>query len=186
MLNGNRLVLICVAILAFSSGALGKHREPSGLFLIERDGKSGFIDRAGTVVIEPQFDYANEFYEGLACAKIGDNWFYIDQAGQKVIEFKQKIDHAHDFSDTFVKDGKITQAELTSTRERSKDIINTLKNAPANKIEALVAQYNAELTKHLDKFNAEWTNDYLSAFQDAQIMLGFVTSILAKAGIKEA
>src|ERR1044072_864633 len=100
MLNRrSQVVLICVAILAFSSGALGKHREPSGLFLMERDGKNGFIDRAGTVVMEPQFDYANEFYEGLACVKIGDNWSYIDVAGRKVIEFKQKIDHAHDFSE---------------------------------------------------------------------------------------
>jgi hypothetical protein len=89
------------------------------------------------------------------------------------------------FYDTLVKDGKLTQAELDSTRERFKDVIDTLKKAPANKIEALVAQYNAELTEHLDKFNQEWTTNYLAAFQDAEIMLGFVISILGKAGIRE-
>jgi hypothetical protein len=41
-------------------------RQAPGLFLIVRNGKVGFIDRAGKIVIEPQFEMAEQFSDGLA------------------------------------------------------------------------------------------------------------------------
>ena len=89
--------------------------------------------------------------------------------------------------DKLVIDKAITQAELASTREGLKDVVNTLKYTPSNKIEALVAEYGSELTKHFRKFAEETStkSNFLAAFHDAQIMLGFLTSILVKAGIRE-
>lgn len=50
---------------------------------IEVDGKHGFIDRVGAVVIEPVFDGSTgEFSEGLAEVQDGDRWGYIDPAGK--------------------------------------------------------------------------------------------------------
>ncbi len=49
------------------------------LFLIEKDGKSGFIDRTGKVVITPQFDSVSGFSEGLALATRNGRKFFIDQ-----------------------------------------------------------------------------------------------------------
>lgn len=37
------------------------------------------------MVINPQFDYAGEFSEGLAMVKVGDKWGYIDKTGEMVI-----------------------------------------------------------------------------------------------------
>ncbi|PSO79918.1 MAG: hypothetical protein BRC51_06045 [Cyanobacteria bacterium SW_12_48_29] len=37
------------------------------------------------MVINPQFDYAGEFSEGLAPIKISDKWGYIDKTGEMVI-----------------------------------------------------------------------------------------------------
>lgn len=58
----------------------------SHLFPIQVGGKWGYIDRGGTVVLKPQFDYAGRFCEDLALAKIGDKWGYINLSGKIVIE----------------------------------------------------------------------------------------------------
>jgi hypothetical protein len=55
------------------------------------DGKIGYIDGSGRVVIEPQFQRAEIFSEGLAPAGVGDTpfscrWGYIDKAGAWVIQ----------------------------------------------------------------------------------------------------
>jgi hypothetical protein len=60
-----------------------------------------FVDTSGTVVIEPQYDYAGDFFEGLAVAAVqeGDDikWGYIDKTGAWVIE--PQFYMAHDFSE---------------------------------------------------------------------------------------
>ena len=47
--------------------------------------KWGFIDKAGKMVIPPQFANVNDFHEGLAAASVGDKWGYIDKTGKFVI-----------------------------------------------------------------------------------------------------
>ena len=42
-----------------------------------RTGKRGFIDKTGHYVINPQFDGASSFSDGLAAVRIGDKWGYI-------------------------------------------------------------------------------------------------------------
>jgi hypothetical protein len=56
------------------------------LFPIVKDGKWGYMNETGEVVIEPQYDCAWDFSEGLACVQKG--WFrgYIDPAGKIVID----------------------------------------------------------------------------------------------------
>ena len=89
------------------------------------------------------------------------------------------------FFQTLVTNGSIGQDELDGTRSDLSAVIVTLKNTPSDKIEAMVDQYNDELTAHLDKFNSEWGQDLLGAFRDAQIMAGYVTTIMAKSGLEE-
>ncbi|MDW8114786.1 MAG: WG repeat-containing protein, partial [candidate division WOR-3 bacterium] len=50
--------------------------------------KWGYKDKKGEIVIEPQFDEALNFSEGLARVKIGGKWGYIDENGTLVIEPK--------------------------------------------------------------------------------------------------
>ena len=60
-------------------------------------GKCGYIDKTGEFVIEPQFDDADDFSEGLAGVRVGDvrgevGWLkkgkygFIDKTGKFVIE----------------------------------------------------------------------------------------------------
>lgn len=47
--------------------------------------KQGYIDQTGQVVIQPQFNFASEFSEGLAVVEIDHKRGYINQCGQIVI-----------------------------------------------------------------------------------------------------
>ena len=40
--------------------------DPGELYLIEKNGRFGYIDRNGRMVIQPQYDWAFPFSEGLA------------------------------------------------------------------------------------------------------------------------
>jgi hypothetical protein len=64
-------------------------------------------------------------------------------------------------------------------------VIFDLKKTPYSKIEALVSHFDSVLTRYNNDFNAKAANNPLWQLQDAQIMLGFVSTILAKAGIRE-
>jgi len=41
---------------------------------VATEGKYGFIDKSGKYIIEPQFDLAGDFAEGLAAAEVGKKW----------------------------------------------------------------------------------------------------------------
>lgn len=58
--------------------------------------KVGYIDKEGDFVIEPKFDDAKDFYEGLAPAKLDGKWGYIDKTGEFVIH--PQFDRADIFS----------------------------------------------------------------------------------------
>ena len=52
---------------------------------MEINGKWGYINPKGEIVIEPQFDRASDFSakkKGLARVRIGDKWGYINRAGK--------------------------------------------------------------------------------------------------------
>ncbi|MEZ6085587.1 MAG: WG repeat-containing protein [Phycisphaerae bacterium] len=58
------------------------------LFPVRVEGKKGFINKDGELVIAPRFDNAYRFSEGLAAAMINDQWGYIDENGEWVIQPK--------------------------------------------------------------------------------------------------
>ena len=55
------------------------------------------MDKSGKVKINPQFDHAGEFSEGLAVVWIGDKWGFIDKSGQYKIN--PQFDYAQEFSE---------------------------------------------------------------------------------------
>ena len=50
-------------------------------YAAKKDGKFGYIDRTGEMIIPPQFDRAMGFVEGLGRVGIGDKHGYIDKTG---------------------------------------------------------------------------------------------------------
>ena len=72
-----------------------------GLFRISRNGKIGYADKNGVIVIEPKFECAEQFENGVArvalncklvkdksdpapSALASDSWLFIDKKGNKV------------------------------------------------------------------------------------------------------
>ncbi|WP_223209986.1 WG repeat-containing protein [Picosynechococcus sp. NKBG042902] len=42
------------------------------------------MDKEGTMVINPQFDSAGSFSEGLAAVRVGDRMGYINKEGEQI------------------------------------------------------------------------------------------------------
>ena len=87
------------------------------------------------------------------------------------------------FMQSLVTEGSISQDELDGTRSYLSSVATTLKNAPPDKIEALVAQYDEQLTVHINQVNSD-AQDLLGTFREAQIVAGYLTMIMGKVRIK--
>lgn len=71
--------------------------QESTLFQIKKNGKWGYINKFGIIVIKPQFDKALFFSEGLAVVEIDKKYGYIDKAGKTVVI--PRLDWASGFSE---------------------------------------------------------------------------------------
>lgn len=90
------LSLILTPFVIFLPGC-EKETPDIALFLIRVDGKFGYIDQSGKIIIKPQFDFSDDFQEGLALAVINHRFCYINTKGKKVI--KPGFDFAKDFQE---------------------------------------------------------------------------------------
>ena len=54
----------------------------------KQNGKWGFLDEDGNVVIPAEYDSVSPFYFDAAYARQGDRRFIIDRSGRKIVEIK--------------------------------------------------------------------------------------------------
>jgi len=90
-------IIVMLACLFAGQFCLAQPRPDNELFAVEKDRKTGFIDRTGKVVIPFQFDRANGFHEGLALVTLNGKKYFIDPTGR--IVFEAKFDVVRDFSE---------------------------------------------------------------------------------------
>lgn len=100
MKRSSLLVSSVITLIFFSSFYFTYHRaekpdEKKTLFLICENGKWGYIDKAGKVIITLQYYSAQDFSEGLAAVRKEGLYGYIDQSGKFVIG--EKYDYAEPF-----------------------------------------------------------------------------------------
>jgi hypothetical protein len=117
--------LVCVTLLALASCGLAKAQ--GDLFPIKQNQKWGYIDNTGKIVIEPQFQFADRFSEGLAVVEVGHRTYgYIDGLGKFVIN-PQFRDNAGTFSDglAIVAIGEATERRAVYIDKTGKTIIDS-------------------------------------------------------------
>jgi hypothetical protein len=91
-----RLIFIIVAVYAFAVAQ--SNQSAPRLRPIQQDGKWGYIDSTGKIVVKPRFAWAEEFSEGLAAFENEDGKHgYIDDTGRIVID--PKFDNWTEFSE---------------------------------------------------------------------------------------
>src|SRR5262245_25237167 len=75
-------MLAMLWIMALGCQGRAGDKNPSGLFVITQGGRQGYIDKKGKIVINPQFERAYGFTEGLAPVMLGGRIGYIDTDGK--------------------------------------------------------------------------------------------------------
>lgn len=90
-------VLLFVLMAITISGCLAKE-DTLRITAVKVNGKWGFIDKTGKMVIHPQFDGAGNFSEGLAAVKVDNKWGFVNDKGKLIIaaQFANEVD---DFSE---------------------------------------------------------------------------------------
>jgi len=59
----------------------------------------GFLDEDGHIAISPNFDWADDFHEGLAAVRKNGAYFYIDKSGREVLSLPPDCSGAAEFSE---------------------------------------------------------------------------------------
>jgi hypothetical protein len=88
-------VVFLSAVLSSSVSLVAAESESSLLIPVGHEGKSGYINTDGKVVIDFQFEIATHFSEGLALVMGRDKCGYIDRSGKLVIPYH----HCYIFED---------------------------------------------------------------------------------------
>ena len=97
MKNQSIRLLAILACLICCGFCFAQTQPDLQLMVVEKDGKSGFIDQTGKVVIPFQYDQASSFHEGLALVIVRGKKSFIDTTGRTL--FEAKYDIIRDFSE---------------------------------------------------------------------------------------
>ncbi len=92
------LLWVCIVLVwgcANTKGATDKSQ--NHLFRVVQAEKWGYINRSGRLVIRPQYDWALDFSEDLACVQTRKKYGFIDSEGEVIIP--PQYDFAEQFSE---------------------------------------------------------------------------------------
>jgi hypothetical protein len=85
-----RSILCSATLLAVVAAISPVRAESTLLFPVQKDGKWGYIDRTGRVVIAQKFESAERFSEGLAAVVLDGKHGYIDAQGAMALVPREK------------------------------------------------------------------------------------------------
>ena len=79
-------LLVAVFALMFFVGQSFGQRTDSNLLPVKQNGNCGYMDKAGKLTINSQYDHCENFSEGFACVVINGKAGFIDETGKYLVE----------------------------------------------------------------------------------------------------
>lgn len=85
--DGFAEVFVCGRLVSIdASGKFLPHRPGTTQLGVKREGeKVGFVDGTGKFIIQPVYDHALPFSDGLAAVEVQGRWGFVDTSGHEVI-----------------------------------------------------------------------------------------------------
>jgi hypothetical protein len=80
-------------------------------------------------------------------------------------------------------EGGVSEGEFDATLANLAAVEATITALPHEKLEAMVARFDPQLTAHVQKFHK--AEHALPAFREAQTLAGFITTVMVKSGLHE-
>ena len=80
-----RFLMLAVALFCSAARVVGAPQSAPALFPVAQNGKWGFINATGQLVVAPQFEAAGAFSDGLARVRLKGKWGFVNHNGQLVI-----------------------------------------------------------------------------------------------------
>jgi hypothetical protein len=77
-----RFLSMAIIVLTAASCGGGSSAGDVNLFPVKIGDSYGYINRKGEIVINPQFDQATLFRNGVALVKTGEQYAYINEKGE--------------------------------------------------------------------------------------------------------
>lgn len=81
----NRTILLVIILTLYLVPCLAQEKELPKLIPFEVKENYGYINEKSLIIIKPKFDYADNFYEGLAQILKDSQFGFIDYSGKYVI-----------------------------------------------------------------------------------------------------
>ena len=81
--------------------------------------------------------------------------------------------------------GGVSEGEFDATLANLAAVGATLGTVPHEKLEAVVARFDPQLTAHVQKFHKHVDEQPLPAFREAQTLAGFIATVMVKSGLHE-
>ena len=145
------LTLFCVAC---------QNDDNSGRFPVCVDGKWGYIDTTGAIVIKPKFDNASRFSEDLASVKIDGKYGYIDKRGRFIIN--PQFEAAGVFSEGLASVTRLSDGKAGYINMKGEYVIEPQFDDVAGIfVEGLAAVKIGDLYGYIDKTGKFVINQYL-------------------------
>ncbi len=83
-----RVILFLILWVVNVSSIYGDVNKEPNLYDVGKNGKFGYVDEQGKIVINLLYDDAGKFSESKAAVKKGNSWGYIDTEGKAITEFE--------------------------------------------------------------------------------------------------
>ena len=89
------LWLLLTGLMMLAASSCGTMKKANEVSTYSVGGGCGYIDKMGQIAIEPQYDFAYFFYDGLAKVEVDGKYGFIDKTGKMVVE--PQFDYVYPF-----------------------------------------------------------------------------------------